>query len=176
MPETADASKVVEMVEQGIDLARNMARGLYPVEMEAEGLMTAFRELADNITKGAKVFCAFECDAPVLIHDAAAANHLYRIAQEAVRNALRHAKPKRIGISLSERDGRVKLTVEDDGIGLPETGPAGSGLGLRIMAHRAAVIGGTFAIEPAPTGGTLVTCSFRKIRPPASKSHDTLSR
>jgi signal transduction histidine kinase len=150
------------MVEEGIDLARNMARGLYPVEMEAEGLMAAFQELGDTISKGAKIQCVFECDAPVLIHDAAAAAHLYRIAQEAVRNALRHAKAKRIGINLSERDGLVKLTVEDDGIGLPESGPAGNGLGLRIMAHRAAVIGGTFAIEPAPTGGTMVTCSFRK--------------
>jgi signal transduction histidine kinase len=161
-PEAADAGRVVGLVEEGIDLARNLARGLYPVEMEAEGLMAAFQELADTVTKGAKVLCVFECERPVLIQDDAAVTHLYRIAQEAVRNALRHAKAKRIGINLSERDGAVKLTVEDDGIGLAETGPAGSGLGIRIMAHRASVIGGTFAIEPGPTGGTIVTCSFPK--------------
>ncbi len=174
MPETSEASKVVGMVEQGIDLARNMARGLYPVEMEAEGLMAAFQELADRIAKGAKVLCVFECSAPVLIHDAAKATHLYHIAHEAVRNALRHAKAKRIGISLSERDGLVKLTVEDDGIGLPEKGPTGSGLGLRIMAHRAEVIGGTFTIEPAPTGGTMVTCMFRRAATPTSTNYDKL--
>jgi signal transduction histidine kinase len=97
LPEASDARKVVELVEDGIDLARNLARGLYPVEMDAEGLMAAFHELASNITKGSKVLCVFEYDSPVLIHDDAVASHLYRIAQEAVRNALSHAKPKRIG-------------------------------------------------------------------------------
>jgi signal transduction histidine kinase len=162
LPEAADAGKVVELVEEGIELARNLARGLYPVEMEAEGLMTAFRDLADNITKGTKVRCVFEYGAPVLMHDDAAATHLYRIAQEAVRNALQHGKPKRIGLTLSERNGLVTLTVEDDGVGVPEEVPKSGGLGIRIMAHRAAMIGGSFAIEPAPTGGTIVTCSIRK--------------
>ena len=162
LPEATDAGKVVELVEEGILLARNLARGLYPVEMEAEGLMTAFQELADNITKGARVRCVFECGAPVLMHDDAAATHLYRIAQEAVRNAIQHGKPKRIGLTLSERNGLVTLTVGDDGVGVPEEAHKGGGLGVRIMAHRAAMIGGTFAIEPAPTGGTIVICSIPK--------------
>jgi signal transduction histidine kinase len=162
LPEAADAGKVVELVEEGITLARNLARGLYPVEMEAEGLMAAFQDLADNITKGARVRCVFEHDAPVLIHDDAAATHLYRIAQEAVRNALQHGKPKRIGITLSERNGLLTLTVEDDGVGVPETAQKSGGLGIRIMAHRAAMIRGSFAIEPAPTGGTIVTCAIPK--------------
>jgi signal transduction histidine kinase len=162
LPEAADAGKVVELVEEGITLARNLARGLYPVEMEAEGLMAAFQDLADSITKGAKVRCVFECDAPVLMHDDAAATHLYRIAQEAVRNAIQHGKPTRIGLTLSERNSLVTLTVEDDGVGVPEIAPRREGLGIRIMAHRAAMIGGSFAIEPAPTGGTIVTCSIPK--------------
>src|ERR1017187_2202593 len=140
LPEAADAGKVVELVEEGITLARNLARGLYPVEMEAEGLMAAFQDLADNITKGARVRCVFECGAPVVIHDDAAATHLFRIAQEAVRNAVQHGKPKRIGITLSERNGLVTLTVEDDGAGVPEDVPKSGGLGIRIMAHRAAMI------------------------------------
>jgi signal transduction histidine kinase len=174
LPEAADAGKVVELVEEGINLARNLARGLYPVEMEAEGLMAAFEELADNITRRAKVPCVFECDNPVLIHDDAMATHLYRIAQEAVHNALRHGKPKRIGISLSERDARVTLTVEDDGVGLPEDSHESGGLGIRIMEHRAAMIGGSFAIEPTATGGTTVTCSFPKGSrgPGERKKHD----
>jgi len=160
LPEAADAGKVVKMVEEGIDLARNLARGLYPVEMEAEGLMSAFQEFADTVTRAARVQCVFECDSQVLIADDIAATHVYRIAQEAVRNALRHGKAKRIDIHLSKRDGRVKLTVEDNGIGLPEGGPGANGLGIRIMAHRAAMIGGTVSVEPAPAGGTMVTCSF----------------
>ena len=162
LPEAADAGKVVELVEEGILLARNLARGLYPVEMEAEGLMVAFRDLAANTTNATKVRCVFECDAPVLIHDDAAATHLFRIAQEAVRNAVQHGKPKRIGITLAEHGGFVTLTVEDDGVGVPEAARKTNGLGIRIMAHRAAMIGGSFAIEPGPTGGTIVTCSVPK--------------
>ncbi len=166
-PEAADATKVVELVEEGITLARNLARGLYPVEMEAEGLMDAFRDLASNTTKSGRVRCVFECDAPVLIHDDAAATHLYYIAQEAVRNALQHGKPKRIDVTLAERSGVVTLTVDDDGIGLPDNASKSDGLGIRIMAHRAAMIGGSFAIEPGPTGGTIVTCSIPQISVPA---------
>lgn len=171
LPEAADAAKVVELVEEGITLARNVARGLYPVEMDAEGLMAAFQELAGNITKGTKVRCVFECETPVLVHNDAVATHLYRIAQEAVHNAIRHGKPKRIGINLSERNGMVSLRVEDDGIGLSETGAEGPGLGIRIMEHRAGMIGGSFAIEPAPTGGTIVTCSFpQKLGPNGNRT------
>jgi signal transduction histidine kinase len=160
LPEAADAEKIVGLVEQSITLARDLARGLYPVDVEAEGLMDAFQDLAANVTKGARTQCVFERGAPVLIHDNTAATHLYRIAQEAVRNAVQHGKPKRIGLTLVESGGRVTLTVEDDGIGLPETAAKSGGLGIRIMAHRAAMIGGAFAIEPGPTGGTIVTCSI----------------
>src|ERR1039458_547715 len=179
LPEAADAGKVVELVEEGILLARNLARGLYPVEMEAEGLMVAFRDLAANTTNATKVRCVFECDAPVLIHDDAAATHLFRIAQEAVRNAIQHGKPKRIGITLAEHGGFVTLTVEDDGVGVPETARKTNGLGIRIMAHRAAMIGGSFAIEPGPTGGTIVTCSvakataFAALQPRENNHHAT---
>jgi signal transduction histidine kinase len=97
------------------------------------------------------------------------ATHLYRITQEAVRNAIRHGKPKWIGINLSETNDIVKLTIEDDGIGVPEDLKANDGLGLRIMVHRASMIGGTCSVEPAPTGGTIVTCSL--LRPTQPKAH-----
>ena len=160
LPEAASATKVVELIENGIALARTLARGLYPVEMEAEGLMVAFEELARNVSSVSRVVCIFECEPPVLIHDAAVATHLYRITQEAISNALRHGKAKRIGISLNERHGQIMLTVEDDGAGLPEDWREGNGLGTRIMEHRATMIGGSISIEPNPTGGTLVKCFF----------------
>jgi signal transduction histidine kinase len=141
LPENADADKIVELVEQGTIMARGLARSLYPVEMEAEGLMAAFRELAANLTQATRISCVFQCETPVLMHDDAVATHLYFIGQEAVRNAIQHARPARVGITLSERDGRVTLTVEDDGIGLPENMQQSAGLGLRIMAHRAEEMG-----------------------------------
>ncbi len=171
-PEAADADKVVELVEEGITMARNLARGLSPVEMEAEGLMTAFRELAANLTKRNNIRCTFEIEAPVLIHDDATATHLYRIAQEAAGNAIRHGRAKRIVISLSERGGRLVLTVEDDGRGLTETPSNSDGLGIRIMAHRAAILGGTLSVEPAVTGGTVVTCSLPRIANPGEHPED----
>jgi signal transduction histidine kinase len=173
LPEAADAAKVVALVEEGIDLARNLARGLYPVEMEAEGLMGAFQELAANITRSGPVRCIFQCQSPVLIEDDATATHLYRIAQEAVRNAMQHSKCKHIGITLSESAGLVKLTVEDDGVGLPETPSPGGGLGIRIMAHRASMIGGNVSVEPGPTGGTIVTCSLTKVSRQEDKHADS---
>lgn len=165
LPENKDADKVVGLVEQGISMARNLARGLYPVEMEAEGLMAAFRELAASLTQATRIVCAFQCESPVLVHDDAVATHLYFIGQEAVRNAIQHAEPRRVGITLSERGERITLTVEDDGAGLPETIQGSAGLGLRIMAHRAEEIGAAFSVEPGPTGGTIVTCTLPLKRP-----------
>lgn len=166
LTESEDANQVVELVEEGIDLARNLARGLYPVEMEAEGLMAAFQELAATLTRSRGVSCVFECDTPVLVHDDAAASQLFSIGREAVRNAVKHGEPGRIGISLSERNGIITLTIEDDGSGLPDNWQETSGLGLRIMAHRAASIGGACVVGPGPTGGTIVNCTLPLRRAP----------
>lgn len=160
LAESRDAAEIVRLIEEGIAMTRNMAHGIAPLEMESEGLITALRGLAANVSRMFKVACKLECDPPPLIEDADAATHLYRIAQEAVHNALRHGKPRQIVMSLScVRDG-AELTVEDDGTGLPENWQSGRGLGTRIMAHRAGMIGGVLSIEPNPTGGTFVKCSF----------------
>jgi signal transduction histidine kinase len=108
----------------------------------------------------------------VLVHDATTATHLYRIAQEAISNAIRHGKPKRIVITLTDRSGRVTLTVEDDGVGLPDSWQ--KGLGTRIMAHRATMMGASFSIEPNATGGTLVQCSLPA--PSAIKKNEVNSK
>jgi signal transduction histidine kinase len=106
----------------------------------------------------------------VLIRDGTTAMHLHRIAQEAVSNAIRHGKARRIVVELSERNGRVALTVEDDGVGLTEGWQKSQGLGTRIMAHRAAMIGADFAIDLNPTGGTFVKCSLPIAPPPADNA------
>jgi len=158
--EGADARRIVGLIEEGITMARNMARGLHPVQVDAEGLMHAFRTLATNITQTGKMECVFECEAPVLVEDTATATNIYRIGQEAIANALRHSKASRISVTLSSRSDRLTLMVEDDGVGLPDDWDKGSGLGARIMAHRAAMIGARLSVEPNPTGGALVACSL----------------
>ena len=160
LAESKDAGEIVRLIEEGIAMTRNMAHGIAPLDMESEGLITALRGLAANVSRMSKVACMLECDSPPSIEDAEAATHLYRIAQEAVQNALRHGKPRQIVMSLSRVRDRAELTIEDDGTGLPEDWQSGRGLGTRIMAHRAQMIGGALSIEPNPTGGTFVTCSF----------------
>ncbi|HTR41897.1 MAG TPA: sensor histidine kinase [Pseudomonadales bacterium] len=160
LAEAADARRIVSLAENGITLTRNLARGISPAEMETEGLVTALHEFATNISQLFKVSCAFDCEHLVEINDAAAATHLYRIAQEAANNAIRHGKPKQIVISLANFKDRTELTIEDDGSGLPDDWQKQRGMGTRIMAHRAAMIGGIFSIEPNPTGGTFVKCSM----------------
>jgi signal transduction histidine kinase len=160
LAESADAGEIVRLAQTGITLTRNLAHGISPAEMETEGLVTALREFAANISKMFKIACAFDCESPPKIDDAATATHLYRIAQEAVNNAIRHGKPRQIVVSLSSHKGRVELSIEDDGAGLPDDWRKKRGLGTRIMAHRAAMIGGKFSIELNPTGGTFVKCTI----------------
>jgi signal transduction histidine kinase len=159
LPEAVDAREIVRLVQDGITLTRNVAHGIAPPEMEAEGLVTALEQLAANVSKMFRVDCLFECQTPPPIEAAETATHLYRIAQEAVNNAIHHGKPRQIVISLGTRKGTVELTVEDDGAGLPDDWQKHRGLGTRSMAHRAAMINGTFSIEPNPTGGTFVKCT-----------------
>ena len=160
LSETADAGKVVEIVEEGINLSRRLAKGLYPVEMEADGLMLALEEFAVTSSKLFKVAGRFECDSPVLIHNPATAGHLYRIAQEAVGNAIKHGKARNILIRLDASEDSTELSITDDGCGLPDPLPENRGLGLRIMAHRSAMIGGVFNVRRGENGGTRITCAI----------------
>jgi signal transduction histidine kinase len=158
VPEAADASQMVELVQEGISLSRKMAKGLHPIDIEADGLMQALEELAAISCDLFRVSCEFECDSPVLIRDTATSGHLYRITQEAVSNAVKHGKAKHIVVQLETLDEGIALRVKDDGIGLPEVREHGEGMGLRIMAHRASMIGGTFEAKRDPAGGTVISC------------------
>jgi signal transduction histidine kinase len=159
-PEAADARQIVDLVEEGIALARKLAHGLSPVEIETEGLEAALQELAAGIEHRSRILCDFSVDPHAILPQGPAATHVYRISQEAISNAIRHGKARHIVLSLVQLSGRTQLLIEDDGIGLPEQWHKTAGLGTRIMAHRAAMIGADFCVEPNPTGGTLVRCSL----------------
>ena len=171
LPESAAAKHLVKMVEEAIGLTRTFARGLQPVEMEAEGLTDGFQELARNVSERFKVACEFECRESVLVHDATRSTHLYRIAQEAITNAIRHGKAKFINVSLEKSATVLTLTITDDGSGLPENARNGQGMGLRIMAYRAGMIGATFNIERLADAGTRVTCKVPLNNPTVSETH-----
>ena len=148
---------MVTLIEESIELARSFARGLAPVELDAEGLMTAFHELAKNTKERFKMDCRFEAPHPVLINDSATAMHLFRIAQEGVSNALKHGRAKQVIIGLTHSLNGIHLTVRDDGCGLPDPLPEKRGMGLNIMRHRAAMIGATMDIHRLPRG-TILEC------------------
>ena len=171
--EAARAADIARHVRDAISQTRSLARGLSPFVLESEGLLSALKELAERTATVFRVACEFHCAAAPKIAEAAA-NHLYRIAQESVSNAIKHGKAKRISIELvaqnSELVGRgvggrmpmsepqLVLTIKDDGVGMPALLPKNRGIGLRIMQYRADMLGGTLTAERDPAGGTIVRC------------------
>lgn len=158
------AARIARGIEQCNQRMRALARGMVPVPVHREGLMTALAELARQTTEIHRLPCSFECPAPVEIDNDNEATHLYRIAQEAVNNATRHARASAIWIRLEQVDGRLILEVQDNGIGLNAELEPGKGVGLRLMEHRCAMIGGVFAIDPRPDGGTCIVCSVARAQ------------
>lgn len=158
--EAGQAALISQMMNEAIGQTRFLARGLSPINLKAGGLAKAFQELAANVETIFGIACGSEVDEEIAIADEATATHLYRIAQEAVNNAVKHGRPSRIDVRLSRRDGMIRLSVDDDGVGLPETLESVEGLGLRIMSYRARMIGGSLEARRAEGGGTRVVCTF----------------
>jgi len=159
-PETTEAEKLIHYVEQGIDLTRNLARGFFSPELEADGLIVALQGLAENITERFGIDCVFEGGGSLRIRDSAIATQLYRIAQEAVTNSIKHAGAHRITICLTTTTSELSLTISDDGIGFPDNLPNSEGLGLRLMRHGASLAGASFDVRRNGQRGTIVTCKL----------------
>ncbi len=159
LPEAADVRKITNMVNETIFQARDLARGLCPVELETNGLQAALQELTGNVEKLFKVRCEFITPQFVSVYDNAVAVHLYRIAQEAINNAIKHGKAESITVSLATANGQISLSVKDTGVGLPKNSGRAKGMGLRVMNYRAGMIGATVSIQSPAEGGTLVSCT-----------------
>lgn len=158
--EADQAGEIAQLVVQTLAHTRNIARGLFPVELETTGRLTpALSELAINTEKLFRVTCRLELDPQVEVADVRVSTELFRIAQEAISNAIKHGKARRICVRLQSTPPNARLLIQDDGTGMTG-GPAASGLGLRIMSFRANRIGGRIEISPLEIGGTLVSCEF----------------
>jgi PAS domain S-box-containing protein len=156
------AREIAQMVQRAMTQTRELSRGLAPVRLEAEGLAEALRELAAGTRRVFRCDCRFRCDPPADVGDHTMAIHLYRIAQEAVSNALKHGRARGIELSLAVKGHSVTLAVRDNGAGLPREMSNPKGIGLRIMHYRAEVIGGSLVVRRHPRGGTLVVCTVGK--------------
>jgi signal transduction histidine kinase len=156
-PETGDAENLVRCLEEGIDFTRNLARGFFSPELKAEGLVVALQNLAETVSEQSGIKCVLSGDEVIPIHDSTAANQLYRIAQEAVTNSVKHAVANHVDIQLAMDGSELYLSIVDDGVGFPDR-PRSEGLGLYLMRHAAGLSGGTFDIRRNGEKGTIVTC------------------
>jgi PAS domain S-box-containing protein len=163
-PEAEGARQIAALVRQAISQARGLARGLQPVDPKPTGLMSALQELSISIQDLFRVSCVFNCPHPVEVNDPAAATHLYRIAQEACHNAMKHGQAGQIIIELLRTNDHVTLSVRDDGAGFSQLPSASKGMGLQIMRYRAAMLGGSIAIRPNEPRGCMITCQSGVLR------------
>lgn len=154
-----DIEEIIALVNAAIESTRTLARGLAPVTGERGGLACALQALAARVQErhGTTVELTVEAEAAGIFSEGAA-NHLYRIAQEAVMNAIRHGRPNRVAIALIRDRDRIRLTVEDDGRGFDPASGTSPGLGLKIMRYRAQILSGELQIHDGASGGVRVEC------------------
>jgi len=156
------AAEIAAQVREAMKQTRLLARGLSPVVLESRGLMAALQELSSSTEQLFRVKCRFRCDTPVLVEDHTVATHLHRIAQEAVSNAVKHSRARRIDIELSGRSDKLVLAVRDNGVGFSKAAE-GKGMGLQTMNYRATTIGGALLIQKQAGRGTIVLCTIQHL-------------
>lgn len=159
-PRIAKIRKMIDRVAKGIGetgrKVHQLSRGLVPVEIDAEGLRSALTELAATVEERYNIACRFISRGDIDLTNNFAATHLFRIVQEAVNNAIKHGGANQINISMIGREKSILLEVLDNGSGISAKQPSGAGLGLRIMAYRAGLIGASVQVSNGVSGGTLV--------------------
>jgi signal transduction histidine kinase len=144
-----------QIVNQNVGLARDLARNLRPFDFLPSGLISALRQLAAHTNK--RVPCRCNCSQKIQVRDKDISVNLYRIAQEAVNNSLKHAEATQIIIDLRRRNNVLVLSIRDNGAGF-QPSKKSRGLGIHLIKHRADVIDGTLSIKTRPGRGTTVTC------------------
>jgi signal transduction histidine kinase len=158
--EMKEVLAISKLANKAIAQTRNLAKMLYPFDIETGGLLSALKTLASSTEKILAVRCRFRCEKSVSIKNLVEAKQLYRITQEAITNAVKHGKAKNINIRLYLTKSKTVLSVKNDGRDFPKSLPNKRGLGLKIMEYRASLIGGSLNVRRGSKGGTLVTCAF----------------
>lgn len=160
LPEADYAADIGKYVNQSMDQARALAKGLHAVDLDSGSLRSALEDLATRTQDLFGIRCTFDCDHPVETRDAAIAIHVYRIAQEAVTNAIKHGNAKNALITLASNRDKTVLTIQNDGKDFPQPRPRDKGMGLHVMEYRTEMINGSLDVRRGENGGTIVTCVF----------------
>lgn len=154
------ADQIANQLNQAVIRTRNFARGISPVDEGDGSLEIALEQLVNSASLHPEISCSFICNGEVTIRENERAVHLYRIAQEALNNAMKHSQARNIIVALEADSGSLSLRVSDDGIGFNPEKAVSRGMGLSTMRYRAHVIGGKLDIQPNPPHGAVVSCTI----------------
>jgi signal transduction histidine kinase len=159
LPVPLELDRLATMARQAIVTCRDIARGLSPLGGPRSGLTEALRDLTDRLNgpPGPSVSLTLELHASIAI-SRESSEHLYRIAQEALTNAMKHSRAASVEVRLDVDSEAIRLRVLDDGVGPPDRVEKSSGLGLQTMRDRAAAIGARLSVVARHEGGTAVIC------------------
>jgi len=160
-----DIASILDLLADAVRQARGMAKGLNPLLADPRSLDCSLGLLAEKTSELFNVRCRFSSSSEIGIGNPDQALNLYRIAQEAVHNAIRHGKARNIEIELGGDDEYVRLSVADDGIGRGGTPVNPKGMGLKIMAYRMQAMSGTLRVIDRAEGGVLIDCSAPRRQP-----------
>jgi two-component system, NarL family, sensor histidine kinase UhpB len=163
--ESKDAAKIHKLVQEAMSRASGLARDLATLDLHEQDLPAALKDLASHARKLFEITCRFKSEGNIPSLDANTSRQLYKIAQEAVTNAIKHGKARQVAIDLSNGSDRLLLTIRNDGLVFPSVVAQNPGMGLRIMNYRATLVGATLEVKPGSPGGTVVTCAV-----PSSKT------
>jgi signal transduction histidine kinase len=157
-PAAAELDELVRLISSAAQQTRDIARSLHPIELDSAGLVSALQQLVSIPRAG--FLCRLECPEFVVLPDAQTALHLYRIASEAMANAVQHSGGTEIAVRLTTDDQGTHLQVSDNGHGFQPGREAHTGFGLAMMKYRTEAIEGRLRFDTRREGGTRVTCSL----------------
>jgi signal transduction histidine kinase len=164
-PEAATAGEIAGLISDAVVKTRDLARGIFPVQMEGNGLRVALGALVAHLNRLKLENISLIAPHEIQVQSVEQAMHLYRIAQESINNAMKHARARSIIVSLRQEGGELEMSVSDDGAGFSAQ-PGASGMGLQTMRYRADLMGGQFVMMNNPSGGVTVSCTVRTAEAP----------
>lgn len=162
LEEREEAKRLVALLQEAIDQARSLAHNLFPIRLEERGLRRVLEDFLAQIEEFSGISCELVYDESVEVPEVRVGMHLYRIAQEAVNNAVKHSEAARVRVEVRRKGSRLCLRVEDDGIGFPEALPPEAGMGTSLMRYRARLLGAALSIQRSRPRGTAVTCILQQ--------------
>lgn len=171
LPEVEDARSVFALINEAKEHTRLLSRGLSPVEVDSGGIIAALGRFARTVEGVYSVSCELHCDPGLAVNDSMMETQFHYIVQESVTNAIRHGGARNILIELTKKRGQIRLSVRDDGVGIPPDVDPHKGMGLRTMRYRANAIGASVTIAGNRGKGTTVTCVVRAPADPPDKKY-----